>query len=100
MIYKIKNILQKIFRGYSDDEVYDLDRTFVKFILPRLKRYKELSLGGHPFYLTEKAWLKMLDDMIEGFESMADKEGLYFRREEKEKHAIELFCTNLRRLWI
>jgi len=30
-------------RGFDDTEVYNLDSTIARFILPRLKRYKELN---------------------------------------------------------
>jgi hypothetical protein len=67
MLHKIKQIYQKFIRGYSDDEVCDLDHTFCKWVVPRLKLYKREN-HGFPSTLTAYAWDNILDEMIEGFE--------------------------------
>lgn len=54
-------------RGFDDTELWALDSSITKFILPRLKAFKE-SKASYPGHLTEKKWDKILDNMIEGFE--------------------------------
>jgi hypothetical protein len=44
----IKHLLQKLFRGYSDQELWSLDTTMKKFILPRLKAFKKMNRYGVP----------------------------------------------------
>ena len=58
---------QRIERGFDDSELWNLDYTIASFVLPRLKRFKELNTG-YPAILTEDSWDKILDTMIEAFE--------------------------------
>lgn len=75
LIYKIKDILknlkwklQKIFRGYSDIEMWNLDDTISKWIVPKLKEFKKTA-QGYPAYLNSfEQWQDILDEMIFGFE--------------------------------
>lgn len=63
--------------GFDDTETWSLDTTFVKFLLPRLKRYKEIAaidLDAHEGYR------EAIDAMIVGFSHVLSDE--YF------------FCTN------
>lgn len=57
---------QKEERGWSDDETWSLDNTLALYILPRLKRFKELHCG-HPESLTSEKWNEYLDKMIASF---------------------------------
>lgn len=47
---------QREFRGFDDTELWNLDNTITRFILPRLKAFR-----GHRIN-------KDIDEMIEGFE--------------------------------
>ena len=58
---------QRVERGFDDSELWNLDYTIASFVLPRLKRFKELNTG-YPATLTEDSWDKILDTMIEAFE--------------------------------
>ncbi|MFW6046541.1 MAG: hypothetical protein ACOCP4_01980 [Candidatus Woesearchaeota archaeon] len=49
----VKHFFQKLKYGYSDRETWSLDMTIAKFVLPRLKRYKEID-PGNPHGLTER----------------------------------------------
>lgn len=72
----LKYRYQKLTRGFSDDIVWSLDWTFAKFILPRLKFFREINsthpLGGHPGDLSMEEWNSRLDDMIYALEVNAD----------------------------
>ena len=37
----LKNKYQKITRGFTDEEIWNLDNTIAKWLLPRLKYLKE-----------------------------------------------------------
>lgn len=59
-------IKQKEERGFSDDELWSLDKTIALFIFPRLKRFKEIY-GGFPGNLSSEEWDQILDKMINSF---------------------------------
>ena len=83
----LKHFIQKIFRGYSDQDLWALDTTMKKFILPRLKAFKKMNRYGIPILDKEmsvvemhqgrsaeqmeeevKTWESYLDLMIKAFE--------------------------------
>lgn len=59
-------------KGFDDTETWSLDTTIVDFILPRLKRFKELN-NGYPPNLTSESWDEILDEMILAFEEYSKK---------------------------
>lgn len=54
---------QRRTRGWDDSETWNLDTHAARFLLPRLRRFKEVTLC-HPHGLTEESWQAVLDDMI------------------------------------
>lgn len=58
-----KIIKQRKKTGVGDDETYDLSFSLCVFLLPRLKRFREVTIG-YPFELTEKKWDSILGEMI------------------------------------
>ena len=66
-IWRIKRFLrfrwQKIARGFSDDLTWNLHEELAKWLLPRLKRFRELA-NGYPSDLTPETWKESLDKMI------------------------------------
>ena len=58
--------------GYDDSETWSLYYTIANFILPRLKRFKELTISA-PCELTEEEWKSCLDQMIYAFEYAANR---------------------------
>ena len=50
---KIYYFYQKRIRGFSDRDLWSLDHTFAKFIIPRLKKFKE-NLYGFPLCFIEE----------------------------------------------
>ena len=63
----VKWFIQKIFRGYSDPEVWDLSGTTAKFLLPRLKCLRGMK-HGYPFMLSPAEWNKIIGKIIwEGY---------------------------------
>jgi hypothetical protein len=88
MLNKIKDLAleakwkyQRATRGWSDDELFNLDHEIAKFILPRLKAYRANITGwpsgihaetGGDDVLSRQAWERQLDTMIAAFEVGAD----------------------------
>lgn len=119
-IYRIRNFFvfgyQKITRGFSDDICWNLSNEISRWILPRLKRYKELS-SGIPYDLSEEEWENDLDTMIKAFSlhsqeyddggEMNKKEGESIKEwiersaslEVEIKEGLELFVKYYRLLW-
>ena len=63
----VKFFFQRITRGFSDRDTWNMDTRFSEYILPRLRRFKELNCG-YPPDLTPEQWDKHLDAMIYAFE--------------------------------
>ena len=98
----IKWFFQRITRGFDDRETWELFYTIAKFLIPRLKRFKEVN-NGYPNRLTEQQWDEILDKMIEAFQlSIKEFEnGDFIDKEEEEKieHGLQLFSRYFLHLW-
>jgi len=101
----IKHLWQKIYRGWSDEDTWDLQYTIAKFALPRLKRHKQL-INGYPAGLTEQEWYEILDKIIWSFEFLLSDENIeiYPTRSikelfEKEDEGFRLFGEYYCDLW-
>jgi hypothetical protein len=94
----------KFRHGYDDLDLMDLDRTIARFVVPRLKRYKELT-DVHP--VDEKItdmedWQEVLDRMIWSLERVEREDlGGSGEKEEvlKERDGLELFGEYFTKLW-
>lgn len=65
----LKYFLQKRIRGFSDEELWSLDITIIKFIYPRLKRFRDLGPHSFPSELNSyQEWQDILDKMVNAFE--------------------------------
>lgn len=93
--------------GFSDTETWALDSVIAEFILPRLKRFKEV-INGHPIAFSENEWNGILDKMIFAFEwSLSYEEEGNLEPSEKERDAnwekykegMKLFAENFMDLW-
>ncbi len=100
MLRKIKWMFQKLFKGYSDEDLFDLGWTISKWILPRLKAFKKCP-GGQPYpFKNEKEWIQCIDKMIIGFEIFVDDEWFGNKKLTEEKdEGIKLFAKYLGCLW-
>ena len=82
-VYRIKMWLQRKFRGYSDNEIWNLDDAIVRFVLPRLKVFREQTMG-YPVYMGSlEEWQSKLDEMIWAFEFLQSDESPYVELKEK-----------------
>lgn len=65
---RLKHWYQRLRWGFSDADLWNLDRTLTRFILPRLQRYRYLSRTSWPANLTQEKWYSILDEAIAAFE--------------------------------
>jgi len=79
VVAKLKGLYQKVTRGFSDDITWDLDRQLAVWLLPRLKRFKELN-NGYPDHLTPQEWDNKLTLIIESLESIVHDQNLLWHR--------------------
>lgn len=70
---KIRFIYQKITRGFSDVELWSLDGTISRFIIPRLERFIEINAGYPPDYDDCEDWKKDLKSLLETFKFLASE---------------------------
>lgn len=102
----IKWILQKIFRGYSDLDLWNLDNHLAKILSSRLKAYKRMKRFCYPppedprnvEIKDERDWEVVLDEMIEGFDVYL-KEDIGVEETKKVERAFELFAKYFGYLW-
>lgn len=103
----LKQKWQKLTRGYSDEELWNLDSTICKWILPRLKSFKKQTIGyPHDFNDIEE-WKETIQKMIDAFEiySTDDLPDYAFSTSSIEeegkrmKEGFELFSKYFRNLW-
>lgn len=93
--------------GFSNSETWCLYSCICQFILPRLKRFRDIK-AAYPMGLKQEEWTEMLDKMIFSFEwAMLNDEGenLYLSEEEqkanweKYKEGMNLFSEWFMALW-
>lgn len=98
---------QRLFRGWDDSELWSLDHSFALWIVPRLKRMKEIQ-KGFPANLSDdwedgfEKWNIILNEMIEGFVIKINEfdEDIDCGSNIKYTRAKELFLKYLDDLWI
>lgn len=96
-MFKLKMLWQKLMRGFSDEELWNLDDEFCKWIVPRLIAFKKKNIG-YPNGMTWKQWQKKIDQMIEGFSVKYD-ELITRKKLKKSEKAMETFSKHWRSLW-
>jgi len=94
--------------GFCDCETWALDSVISEFILPRLRRFKELN-NGFPMGLSIGKWNNILDKIIFSFEwnLLKEEDDIYEKLTSKEKkiswkkynEGMELFAKYFRDLW-
>jgi len=69
----LKFIIQRIVRGWTDEDTWSMDWTISKYILPRLKRFKKINNGYPNEFKSIKEWNGVIDDMIFSFNAIANQ---------------------------
>jgi len=97
---KIKYFYQKHTRGFSDEDLRNLDYYLAKHIKECLIEFKKVS-SGYPANTIIEKWNKDLDDMIDVFEYFKNIESIEYNEEEVKK-MTQLgykFIDNFNSLW-
>lgn len=99
---KAKFFYQRRTRGWDDSDTWSLDYTIAKFVLPRLKRFKELNDGFPPDF-TEETWDIALDDIIFAMECAINNSGSIYNLNPTEmkrwRRGNKLFGKYFNNLW-
>lgn len=89
--------------GFDDTETWNLNTTIIKFALPRLKRFKEITFAYPAEFKDMEEWYKTLDKMINAFQVWLDDE--YWFKENQDtlgkqvEEGFELFHKYFNALW-
>ncbi len=98
---------QKLTRGWNDSDTWNLDHTIAEFVLPRIKRFKEITIS-YPGHLDKDSWNKILDQMIFSFEAILNEWNLNEPKmtveerkeyDKKVQEGLDLFGKYFRDLW-
>lgn len=87
----------------KNEELWDLDDTLAKYILPRLIKYKTINKNSHPIAFDNiEDWHNTIDKMIWSFEKIV-KDNWVYKQLEAEKERFEegmnLFAKHFMDLW-
>lgn len=101
IIRKINWFFQKVFRGYSEHELWGLDFHLSKYLLKRIKAFRKLDKYGFPAKLESmEEWNAILDKIIFALEFSSFDYGLDEKYKEHEiifprlEKPRELFTLN------
>lgn len=76
MCKKIKYFFQRLFRGYSDVDLWNYGEFVCKKILPSLKAFIKMERHGYPAEFKNRAeWEKVLQEILWAVEEIAYNKG-------------------------
>lgn len=93
---------QRRIHGWDESDLWNLDHSLAKLILPRLKAFAK-NTHGYPGSSSEEQWAEDLRTMIAAFEVLASDRCWDIRSEREEaeiQRGLDLFGTYFRALWI
>lgn len=117
----LKHWYQRKTVGYDDSELWSLDFSIARFVLPRLKAFRQQKINGVPASFLSKdggdspeevdkaieAWKAEIDKMILAFEIIAEpdyevaeeKYGDWKSQDKKTKAGLTSFAKHFLNLW-
>lgn len=99
IIRKCKRGYQRAYRGWSDEDTWNLDNYLAKVIKESLQHFRQ-NLSGCPVNLSEKDWQEMLDDMIYTFDRLQASSFDYVVIDDKRfKNGWKYFQKYFLNLW-
>ena len=93
---------QRLERGFDISETWNLDGTIARFVYPRLKAFIEdvKEMKCHPANMESiDEWVKILEDMLKGFELMVSDEIKTKDEDEIIDKSLDLFRKYFFALW-
>lgn len=89
---------QKLTRGWSDRDLWNLDDTLAQWLLPRLKAFQKKTFG-HPYgFESEEEWKAAIGEMIWAIERRWSHT-LSVDEVARQEKGFELFGKYWRALW-
>lgn len=70
--YEIIHGINRMLYGYCDADIYNMDNWFIDIVPDMLQQLKDTQ-WGHPGFMTEEEWNKILEDMIFYFKESDEK---------------------------
>lgn len=108
LINKLKYFWQKRTRGWSDDELFNLDYEIAKFVLPRLKGFRA-NIVGWPSEIqwaceeddakAKAQWEAELDLMIQAFDIILSECLITDDKYHKVQNGLTVFGKRFQSLW-
>ncbi len=99
-------------RGFDNTELWSLDSSIAKFVLPRLKEFKKVCqstcYGGKncPFetsedgFMTIKGWKDCLQKMIDALQAVVDDDTWDEDKQKVIDEGLRLFAEYFQALWL
>ena len=85
-----KWFIQRGYRGYSDRDVWSIDWYLTTWMPGALTQLKK-NTHGHPIGMSQKAWEKKLDRMINAFKVARKIQDYDYKTADEYKAALKLF---------
>ena len=89
--------------GIPQHQLWGLDDTLLRYILPRIRAFRDMPRMGCPGGIDETEWERILDDMVDGFELMKihidDSRALTRREWRQVVRTTSLFAKWWLHLW-
>ena len=86
--------------GVSPDETWNLDETIAMFVLPRLKMFRNDTIGYPCELKSIEEWHGILDRMIDSFGLMCEQKTSYEEDEQSRiEEGLDLFRKWFHALW-
>jgi len=86
---------QRCDRGFDDSETWCLRSAILQFTLPRLRRFREISMA-HPMDMTEQQWNAALDEMIFAIEAVVKDDGLELQNTPERKATYDRVLAGMK----
>jgi hypothetical protein len=96
--FAVRMTYQRWTRGYSADEVWDLNSHVAAYLVPRLRALRDRT-DGFPGDLDEHQWRVVLTDMVDGFEVAASEVNFSEDERKRVQRALDLFSQHFFSLW-
>lgn len=92
---------QRLERGFDDTETWSLYSTVCKFMVPRLKAFKEVHAGCPSSLQSNEEWRDIIQSMIDALE-LVGNDDIFIMSAEQEKIytcGMDNFKNYFRNLW-
>ena len=85
--------------GFRECEFWSLDYSLACYIYSHLCYFRDYCLYGHPLYVTEEQWEKILNKMIKGFKLYITENSPSKNQQKQIAYGMKLFVKHFGGLW-